>query len=65
MERKSSTQMVRFLTQCLPIAFTLNDVGQFRSPLGKTYENPKMFLLTRKIQFRQPKIPIQKHIFLV
>ena len=28
MEAKSSSQMGTFFTRCLPIAFTLNDVGQ-------------------------------------
>ena len=28
MEAKSSSQMGAFFTRCLPIAFTLNDVGQ-------------------------------------
>ena len=51
MEGKSSTQKVRFLTRCLPIAFTLNNVGQFRSRLGEIFEIPKMFAWTNRMEF--------------
>ena len=73
MEGKSSTQMVRsFFSRCLPISFTLNDVGQFRPRLGKFFENPKMFTWTRRRQLCQicpkfftqsPKIIIKFSIF--
>ena len=41
MEGKSSAQMVRLFTRCLPIAFTLNDIGQFLSRLGKNLKTLK------------------------
>ena len=46
---KFSAQRERFLFRCLPIAFTfLTDV---RSRLENFFENPKMFVRTRRIQF--------------
>ena len=41
---KSPTQTAQsrrfYLTQCLPIAFTLNDVGQNLFTFGKIFEKP-------------------------
>ena len=42
-----------FFTRCLPIVYTLNDVGQIRSPLVKFFEIPKKFVWTRRMQFWQ------------
>ena len=51
---KSSTQMgqiQRFFTRFLPIAFTLNGVGQNLFTFEKKIENPKILAWTLKMHF--------------
>ena len=51
MEGESSTQMMRFFTRYLPIAFTFsNDVAFL---FGIFFENPKIFVWARRMQFSQ------------
>ena len=47
LEAKSSTQIVRFYIQCLPIAFTILPICV---EVWKKIENPKMFVRTRRMQ---------------